>query len=46
MWSVHNFHFLKLACSWSSSLSTAVVMCWRMMRQKTLLVMDSSMMPL
>ena len=35
------FPFLKPACSWSCSLSTAVVI-W----QKTLLVMDSSVMPL
>ena len=46
MWSMHGFPFLKPACSWCSCLSTAVVMCWRMMRQKTLMVMDSSVMPL
>ena len=45
MWLMHDFPFLKLACSWCSSMSTAVVMCWRMMQQKTLLVMDSSVMP-
>ena len=46
MWSMHDFPFLKPACSWRSSLSTAVVLHWRMMRQKTLLVMDRSVMPL
>ena len=46
MWSMHDFPFLKPACSWHSSLSTPVVMRWRMMRQKTLLVMNSSVMPL
>ena len=46
MWSVHDFHFLKPDCSWCTSLSIAVVMHWRMMRQKTLLLMDSSVMPL
>ena len=46
MWLMHDFPFLKPASYWWSSLSTAVVMCWRMMRQKTLLVMDSSAMPL
>ena len=46
MWSMHVFSFLKPACSWHSRLSTAVVMRWRMMRQKTLLVMVSSVMPL
>ena len=43
---MHDFPFLKSACSWRSSLSTAVVMSWRMMWQKTLLVMDSSVLPL
>ena len=42
MWSMHDFLILKPACSWRSSLSTAAMMRWRMMRQKTLLVMDSS----
>ena len=46
MWSMHDFPFLKPACSWHSSISTAVVMCWRMIWQKTLLVVDSSVMPL
>ena len=46
MWSMHDFSFTKPACSWCSSLSTTVVMRWRMMRQKSLLVMDSSVMPL
>ena len=46
MWSMHDFPFLKPACSWRSSLSTAVVMRWRMMQQKTLLAMNSSVMPL
>ena len=46
MWSMHDFRFQKPVCSWRSSLSTAVVMRWRMMRQQTLLVMDSSVMPL
>ena len=46
MWSLHNFHFLKPSCSRRGSLSTAVVMRRRMMRQKTLLVMGSSVMPL
>ena len=41
MWSMHDFPFLKTGCSWRSSLSSAAVM-----RQKTLLVMDSSVMPL
>ena len=46
MWSMHCYPFLKPACSWRSSLYTAVVMRWRMMRQVTLLMMDSSVMPL
>ena len=46
MWSMHDFSFMKPACSWRSNFSTAVVMRWRMMQQKTLLVMVSSMMPL
>ena len=46
MWSMHDFPFLKHACSWSSSLSTDVVMRWNMIWQKTLLVMDSIVMPL
>ena len=46
MWSMHDFPFLKPACSWRCSLSTAVVMRMRMMRLKTLLVMDSRVMPL
>ena len=46
MWSTHDFLFQKPDCSWRSSLSTAVVMRWRMMQQKTLLVMDSSVIPL
>ena len=40
------FPFLKPACSRRSSLSTAVLMRWRIMRQKTLLLMGSSVMPL
>ena len=44
MWSMHDFPFLKTACSWRGSLPTAVVMRWTLMRQKTLLVMDSSVM--
>ena len=32
MWLMHDSPFLKPACSWCSSLSTAVVMRWRMMR--------------
>ena len=44
MWLMHDFPFLKPACSWCISLSTAVVMCYGKMRQKTLLVMDSSVM--
>ena len=43
---MHDFPFLKPACSWRSSLSTAYVMHWRMMRQKILQMMDSSVMPL
>ena len=39
MWPMHDFSFLKPACSWRSSLSTAVVM-----RQKTLLVKDCTVM--
>ena len=31
MWSIHDFPFLKPACSWCSSLSTAVLKRWRMM---------------
>ena len=46
MWPMLDFAFMKPACSWRSSLSTADVMRRRMMRQKTLLVMDSSVMPL
>ena len=46
MWPMYDLSFLKPACSWRSSMSTAVVMSWRMMRQKTLLAMDSSVMPL
>ena len=46
MWSMHGFAFLKPACYWLSSLSTAVVMCWRMMHQKSLLVIDSGVMSL
>ena len=46
MWSMHDFPFLKPARSWRSSSSTGVVMRWRTMRQKTLLVMDSRVMPL
>ena len=38
VWSLHDAPLLKPACSWRSSLSTAVVMHWRMMRQRTLLV--------
>ena len=45
MWLVHDFPFLQPAYSWCSSLSTDVVMRWRMW-QKILLVMDSSVMPL
>ena len=45
-WSMLGVPSMKPACSWSSSFFTAVVMRWRMMRQKTLLVMDSSVMPL
>ena len=40
------FPSCSLLVFWRSSLFTAVVMLWRMMRQKTLLVMDSCMMPL
>ena len=46
MWSMYDFPFPKLASFWRSSLSTAAVMRLRMTRQKTLLVMDSSVMPL
>ena len=46
MWSMHDFSFLRPAYSWPSSLSTAVPMHWGMIRQKTLLVMDSSVMSL
>ena len=46
MWSMHDIPFLNPACSWCSSLSIVVVIRWRMMQQKTLLVMDSSVMPL
>ena len=46
MFAMHDFPFLKPACSWRSSLSTADLMHWRMMRQKVLLVMESSVMPL
>ena len=46
MWSKHDFPILMPACSLRSSLSSAVVMRCRMMRQKTSLVMDSSVMPL
>ena len=46
MWSMHDRPYQKPACLWRSSLSTAVVMRWRMMRQKTLLMMDSSVLPL
>ena len=46
MWSVHDFPFLKPACSWRSSLSTAAVTRWRMIWQKNMQVMDSSVMPL
>ena len=45
MWSNHDLTLLKPACSWCSSVSTAAVMRWRMMRQNTLLVMESSVMP-
>ena len=46
MWSMHDFPFQKPACSWCSSLSTAVVMHWIMIQQKTFLVMDSSRRPI
>ena len=46
MWLMHDIPFLKPDCSWRSILSTAVVMCWRVMQQKALLVMHSSVMPL
>ena len=46
MWSMDDYRFLKPACSWRSSLSTAVVMRWRMMQQKILMLMDSSVMTL
>ena len=46
MWSMHDFPILTPACSWRRSLSTAVVMRWRLMRQNTMLVMNSSVMPL
>ena len=46
MWSLHDFTFLKHACSWRSSLTSAVVIRWRMPRRKTMLVMDRSVMPL
>ena len=46
MWSMHDIPFLKPACCWHSILSSAVVMQWRMTWLKTLLVMDSSVMPL
>ena len=45
-WSMHDVPSLKPACSRSSSFFTAVMMRWGMMRQKTLQVMDSSVMPL
>ena len=41
MWSMNDFPFMTPAGSWRSTLSTAVVLR-RMMRLKTLLVMDSS----
>ena len=44
MCSMHDFPFLKPACSWRGCLLTAVVMRWTIMRQKTMLVMDSSVM--
>ena len=46
MWSMYDFPFLKTTCSWRSSLSTAVVIRWKIMRQKTLLLVGSCVMPL
>ena len=46
MWSMQDSPFLKPAYSWHSNLFTVVVMRWGMMQQKTLLLMDSSVMPL
>ena len=46
MWPMHDFPFLISACSCRSSLFTAVVMRWRMMGQKSLLMIDSIAMPL
>ena len=43
---MHDFLILKPAYSLSSSLPIAVVMCWRMMRLKTLLVLNCSVMSL
>ncbi|KAH3821395.1 hypothetical protein DPMN_123301 [Dreissena polymorpha] len=45
MWSMQDLPFLKPACSWGRIPSTAVVMRWRMMRLKILLVRDSRVMP-
>ena len=46
MWSMHDFSILKPACSLCCSLPTAVVMRWRMVRQKIMLLMDCVAMPL
>ena len=46
MWLMHDFPLQNPACPWRSSLSTAVVKRRRKMQQKTLLVMDGSVMPL
>ena len=45
MWLMHDIPFLKPACSWRNSFSTAVVTRWRMIWQKTFLVMNSRVMP-
>ncbi|KAH3754127.1 hypothetical protein DPMN_188788 [Dreissena polymorpha] len=45
MWSMQDLPFLKPACSWRRISSTDVVMRWRMIRLKILLVRDSKVMP-
>ena len=46
MRSMHDFPFQKRAFSWRSSLTTVVVMRWRIMRQKALLLIEGSVIPL
>ncbi|KAH3884616.1 hypothetical protein DPMN_008599 [Dreissena polymorpha] len=45
MWAMQGLPFLKPACSWQKIPSTAVVMRWKMMWLKILVVRASKLMP-